>query len=167
MMPEIQQVLSTLERLRGQVGGIIQSTPLEGLNWRPPLPAGADGVNSLAVLGVHTAGAEHFWIAEIISGRPKTRLREAEFSFVATSADEVLGRLAAAAAETQELLAGLDAEKLESSIAHDDHMLAVRWILHHVISHYGLHIGHMQLTYQLWSGGKASTAPPWSPGEGK
>lgn len=163
MLPEIQQTLQTLARLRGQVGGIILSTPLEGLNWRPELPAGADPVNSLAVLGVHTAGAEHFWIAEVISGRPRTRVREAEFAYVATSAEDVLAKLAAVAAETQELLAALDAEKLESSIAHDDHMLAVRWILQHVTSHYGVHIGHMQLTYQLWSGGKANTAPPWIP----
>ncbi|MCW5877034.1 MAG: DinB family protein [Anaerolineales bacterium] len=163
MLAEIEQTLNTLERLRGQVGGIIQSTPLAGLNWRPELPQGADPVSSLAVLGVHTAGSEHFWIAELIGARPQTRVRDEEFAFVAGSADEVLDRLAKVAAQTREILSAVDAEKLASSIAYDDHLHLVRWILHHVISHYGLHIGHMQLTYQLWNQGMASTAPPWIP----
>lgn len=163
MLPEVQQTLQTLERVRSQVGGIIHSTPLAGLNWRPELPEGADEVNSLAVLGVHTAGSEHFWIGELIGGLPHTRRREAEFAFVAGSADEILERLAAVAAQSQEVLSALDAERLASSLTYDGHIHPVRWILQHVIAHYSLHVGHMQLTYQLWNQGKANTAPPWSP----
>ncbi|MCW5874250.1 MAG: DinB family protein [Anaerolineales bacterium] len=155
MLPEIKQTLLTLEKLRGQASAIIQATPAQGLNWRPELPAGADGVNSLAILGVHTAGAEHFWFAELIGGQPHTRVREEEFAFVASSADEVLQRLAAVAAESQPILAALTADQLESSITYDGHVHPVRGILQHVISHYSLHIGHMQLTYQLWAQGKA------------
>lgn len=162
-LPEVQQTLQTLERLRGQVGGIIQSTPPQGLNWRPELPEGADGVNSLAVLGVHTAGSEHFWIGELIGGLPPTRVREAEFTFVAGSASEILERLAAVAVQSQAVLSALDAERLETSLTYDGHVHPVRWVLQHVIAHYSLHIGHMQLTYQLWNQGRAHSAPAWSP----
>lgn len=155
MLPEVQQTLLTLEKLRGQVAAIIQATPVDGLNWRPPLPEGADGVNSLAVLAAHLAGAEHFWIAELIGGQSPTRVRAEEFAFVAASADDVLQRLSAVAAESQPILFALTAEQLESSVTYDGHVHPVRGILHHVITHYSLHIGHMQLTYQLWAGGKA------------
>lgn len=155
MLPEIQQTLLTLEKLRGQVAAIIQATPVDGLNWRPPLPQDADGVNSLAVLAVHTAGSEHFWFGELIGGQPQTRVRDEEFAFVAASAQDVLGRLTAVAAESEPILSALTMERLDSSITYDRHVHPVRGILHHVITHYSLHVGHMQLTYQLWAGGKA------------
>lgn len=161
MNSEIEQHLQTLNDLRAQVGGLIKDVPVEGLNWRPPLPAGADGTNSLAVLAVHTAGAEHFWIAENIGRHPTTRVRELEFSYIATSADEALERLAREADLTRQVLSSLSEADLESSFMKDDHAISVRWAIHHVIFHYSLHIGHMQLTYQLWNNGKASDSPRW------
>jgi hypothetical protein len=161
MIPEITQYIDTLDDLRAQVGGIIKDVPADGLNWRPPLPAGADGTNSLAVLAVHVAGSEHFWFAENIGRAPATRVRDAEFSYVATSPEDALERLAAVAVETQGVLSKLTAEELDGSFMRDDHAVGVRWAIHHVIYHYSLHIGHMQLTYQLWNKGKASNSPRW------
>jgi hypothetical protein len=43
----------------------------------------------------------------------------------------------------------------------DDHAVTARWAIHHIIYHSGLHIGHMQLTYQLWNKGKAANSPRW------
>jgi hypothetical protein len=165
MLPEISQYLDTLDDLRAQVGGIIKDVPAEGLNWRPPLPADAaadaDGTNSLAVLAVHVAGSEHFWFAETIGMAPATRVREAEFSYVATSPEDALERLGAVAIETHAVFSKLTAADLDSSFMKDDHAIGVRWVIHHVLYHYSLHIGHMQLTYQLWNKGKATNSPRW------
>jgi uncharacterized damage-inducible protein DinB len=161
MIPEIRHYLSSLEDMRSQVGGIIQGLNAEALNWRPPLPAGADGVNSLAVLAVHVAGAEHFWIAECIGRYPATRVRDNEFKYVATSPDEALARLRKTGEETQAVLEKLTTDELESTFMKDDHGVPARWAIHHIIYHSGLHIGHMQLTYQLWNKGKAAQSPRW------
>jgi hypothetical protein len=161
MLPEISQYLDTLDDLRAQVGGIIKDVPADGLNWRPPLPADADGTNSLAVLAVHVAGSEHFWFAENIGQAPPTRKRDAEFSYVASSPADALERLGVVAIETHDVLSKLTAPELDSSFMKDDHAVGVRWVIHHVIYHYSLHIGHMQLTYQLWNKGKASNSPRW------
>jgi len=161
LLPEIRQYIASLDDLRSQVAGIIRDLPPEGLNWRPTLPAGADPTNSLAVLAVHVAGAEHFWIAECIGRYPPTRDRDAEFRYVATSAEEPLARLRKVGEETQAVLEKLTAEELESSFMKDDHAVPVRWAIHHIIYHSGLHIGHMQLTYQLWADGKATSSPRW------
>ncbi len=161
MLPEIEHYLASLEDLRGQVGGMIHDTPVEGLNWRPELPADADPTNSLAVLAIHTAGAEHGWFAESIGGYPHTRVRKDEFTYVATSAEEPLQRLAEVAEETQKVLRGLTSAQLDGDFMKDDHAISVRWTILHVIYHYSLHIGHMQLTYQLWNQGKASESPRW------
>jgi hypothetical protein len=161
MIPEVQQYLDTLEDLRAQVGGMIKDVPVEGLNWRPSLPAGADGTNSLAVLAVHVAGSEHFWIAETLGQQPATRIRDLEFKYVATSDEDALKRLSAVAEETNGILGILDEAAINGTFMKDDHAVSVRWAIQHVIYHYALHIGHMQLTYQLWNKGMASNSPRW------
>jgi hypothetical protein len=37
----------------------------------------------------------------------------------------------------------------------------VRWGILHVIDHTSLHLGHMQITYQLWNEGKSKPSPRW------
>lgn len=160
-VPEIKAYLETLEELRRQVGNLVKDLPVDGLNWRPALPQGADPTNSLAVLAVHVAGSEHGWIAETAGAYPPTRVRDDEFTYVATSAQEPLEGLAAVAKETEAVLGKLTLEQLEGAIMKDDHAVPMRWIIHHVIYHYSLHIGHMQLTYQLWNKGMAAESPRW------
>jgi uncharacterized damage-inducible protein DinB len=155
MLPEIQQYLTDLDDLRGQVAAMIKDLPAEALNWRPPLPAGADPTNSLAVLAVHIAGSEHFWIAECIGQYAHTRVRAEEFAYVASSATDALARLDKTAEETRSVLGKLTPEQLEGTFLRDDHPVSVRWAIVHTIKHISLHIGHMQLTYQLWNKGKA------------
>lgn len=161
MLPEIKAYLETLAELRSQVGNMIKDLPADGLNWRPSLPEGADPTNSLGVLAVHVAGSEHGWIAETVGAYPPTRVRDDEFKYVATSAKEPLERLAAVAKETEAVLGNLTQEQLDGVIMKDDHAVPMRWIIHHMIYHYSLHIGHMQLTYQMWNKGIAAESPRW------
>jgi hypothetical protein len=161
MLPEIRQYLATLDDLRNQVADIIKDAPEDGLNWRPPLPPDADPTNSLAVLAVHVAGAEHFWIGEGVGALPPTRVRELEFKYVAKNPREALERLAKTGEETHAVLEKLTPDLLDGSFMRDDHAVPVRWAINHVIYHSGLHIGHMQLTYQLWAQGKTTMGVRW------
>jgi len=88
-------------------------------------------------------------------------VRDEEFTYVAKSAEESLARLSRVGEETQAVLEKLTADQLEGSFMKDDMAVPVRWAIHHVIFHSGLHIGHMQLTYQLWNKGMATTSPRW------
>ncbi|MCA9947468.1 MAG: DUF664 domain-containing protein [Anaerolineales bacterium] len=42
-----------------------------------------------------------------------------------------------------------------------DREVPVRWGILHVIDHTALHLGHIQITAQLWQGGQAIDAPRW------
>jgi uncharacterized damage-inducible protein DinB len=161
MLAEIKAYIETLQELRSQVARIVKDVPADGLNWRPPLPESADPTNSLGVLAYHVAGSEHGWMAETLAGYPKTRVREDEFKYVANSASKALEPLAAVAKETEEILSKLTVDQLDGAIEKDGKNLPLRWIIHHVIYHYALHVGHMQLTYQLWNRGMAATSPRW------
>ena len=161
MLPEVANYLDRMEGLRKQVRELIGSVPAEALNWRPIEGEDDHATNSLAVMAAHVAGAEHHWIAEVIGRQPATRQREREFKTVSENAGELIEKLAVNAEESQHILAALSAEDLAGAREVEGHNVPVRWAILHVIDHTALHLGHMQITYQLWNGGQAVAAPRW------
>jgi len=159
--PELASYLERIEDLRRLVAELVAELPAEVLNWRPIDGRGDHAANSLAVLVTHIAGAEHFWIEEVVGGRPPTRDRDAEFATVAADSAELVQRLQAVGAATRTVFAGLDPAELESTREARGRMVPVRWCILHVIDHTALHLGHMQITYQLWTGGQSQPSPRW------
>jgi uncharacterized damage-inducible protein DinB len=140
---------------------MIADLSAEALNWRPIEASDDHAMNSLAVLAAHVAGAEHFWITEVIGGRPATRDRDAEFATVAADAAGLCQRLDAVADETHQVFAELDAATLAGTREARGRTVTVRWGILHIIDHTALHLGHMQITYQLWMGGSSQPSPLW------
>jgi uncharacterized damage-inducible protein DinB len=170
MLSELDNYRQRIEDLRGQVGSLIADLPVEALNWRPmpgsfpPRREGEqseDATNSLAVLTTHIAGAEHFWIAEVVGGYPPTRDRDAEFLTQATDAGELVRLLEKTGAETGQVFSVLTQADLEGAKEARGRTVPIRWCIVHIIDHTALHLGHMQLTYQLWAGGKSKPSPFW------
>lgn len=166
MLAEVEQYVNMIEDLRGQVGDLLVGLPPEALNWRPVEGREDHATNSLAVLAMHVAGAEHFWIAEVIAGQAPTRERAAEFRTVTGDAQALQERLVAVGRQTREILAELDEATLEEDRTArpgtaQARVVPVRWGILHVIDHTALHLGHMQLTRQLWEGGQAIDGPRW------
>ena len=162
MIAELSNYLERIEDLRSQISGLIAELPAEALNWRPIEGKDDHVTNSLAVLAAHLAGAEHFWIAEVVGGRPETRDRDAEFATVATSNAEIIQLLEKNALETREVFSTLSNSDLNGTRQTKGRIVPVRWCILHVIDHTSLHLGHMQITYQLWTGGKSVPSPLWS-----
>jgi uncharacterized damage-inducible protein DinB len=161
MLTELDNYLQRIEDLRGQVRSLIADLPAGALNWRPTEGTDDHATNSLAVLAAHVAGAEHFWIAEVIGNRPRTRDRDAEFTVEVADATELLRRFDAVEAETREVFSSLTAADLDGTREARGKTVAVRWGILHVIDHTSLHLGHMQITYQLWNEGKGKQSPRW------
>jgi uncharacterized damage-inducible protein DinB len=165
MLSELDSYLQRIEDLRGQVGTLIAGLPAEALNWRP-----IEGEsNSLAVLATHVAGAEHFWMAEVVGGYPATRDRDAEFATQVDEAAELVRLLEKVGAETRQVFSVLteadpsspSGQSLDGAREARGRTVPVRWCILHVIDHTALHLGHMQLTYQLWAGGEGKPSPFW------
>jgi uncharacterized damage-inducible protein DinB len=158
MLSELDNYLQRIEDLRGQVRDLIADLPAKALNWRP---INDDATNSLAVLAAHVAGAEHFWIGEVVGGHPPTRDRDAEFTTQANNASELVRLLEDTGAETREVFATLTEAHLDGTRQARGRTIPVRWCILHVIDHTALHLGHMQLTYQLWNRGQGKPSPFW------
>ena len=162
MISELDNYLNRLDDLRGQISGLLADLSAEALNWRPIEGKDDHVTNSLAVMAAHVAGAEHFWIAEVIGGHSTTRDRDAEFAVVAATPAELLQILEKVSHETRDVLSALSESDLSGTRQAKDRMVSVRWGILHVIDHTSLHLGHMQMTYQLWTGGKAVHSPLWT-----
>jgi uncharacterized damage-inducible protein DinB len=161
MLPELESYLHMIGDLRGQVRDLIADLPAEALDWRPLEELDEHATNSLAVLATHIAGAEHFWISEVVGGCPPTRDRDAEFATTGSDASRLIQRLETVGVETQSVFSTLIATDLDGTREARGRTIPVRWGILHVIDHTALHLGHMQLTYQLWRGGQAGPSPRW------
>ncbi len=65
------------------------------------------------------------------------------------------------AAETRDVFSRLTAADLDEHRDAWDRSGDARWAILHVIDHTALHLGHMQITYQLWMGGGSKPSPRW------
>ena len=161
MFSELENYLGRIEDLRRQVGELIDGLPAEALNWRLIESDEEHSTNSIAVLAAHIAGAEHFWIAEVVGGYPPTRDRDAEFLTEASDASELLRCLEETGAETRNVLSFLSEADLDSTREARGRTVSVRWGILHIVDHTALHLGHMQITHQLWMGGRGTASPRW------
>ena len=161
MLTELENYSSRIDDLRRQVRDLIGDLPPDALNWRPTDEPGDHASNSLAVLAAHVAGAEHFWIGEVVGGLPPTRDRDGEFETQARKATELVDLLDQVGAETRKVFASLTLSDLEGVRRVRDRSVPVRWGIVHIIDHTALHLGHMQLTVQLWKGGQSRPSPRW------
>ncbi|MGD8624069.1 MAG: DinB family protein [Anaerolineae bacterium] len=158
---ELDNYLQRLEDLRGQVRDLIAGLPAEALNWQPLGGSPDSPTNSLAVLAAHVAGAEHFWIGEVLGGLPATRDRDAEFATKVDAPAGLLLRLEKTAAETRKVFADLSPADLDGTRQARGRTIPVRWCIMQIVDHTATHLGHMQLTLQLWQGGKGRPSPFW------
>ncbi len=150
MVQEIHTYLTDLQELRDQVKSLLEGLPQQALDWRPIEGEAELATNSLGAIVVHLAGSETFWMKEIIGGRKIDRDRDAEFVTKGLSVSELQAKIGAAAKLTGETLSALTEKQLEEDRKWKDRSVTVRWCILHVIEHIAQHLGHMQLTRQLW-----------------
>jgi len=127
----------------------------EAVNWKPAAPS----ANSLVVLVTHALASAEDHVVRRAAGKPVARSRDAEFavkgdgSSLPTRAAEVKKRIAGS-------LAGLDGrlgEERESSIGTWPRTWTVRDTLVNSIAHTVEHVGHAELTRDLYIARKGST----------
>jgi uncharacterized damage-inducible protein DinB len=161
MSAELNGYLERLDFLRMQACEIIRELPEAGLNWQPLAENPQPPFNSLAALAAHLAGAEHYWLGEIFGSLPPTRDREAELSAHVSDSSALIHLLEKTGEETHAVFAGFSPANLDENRRVNNHDVSLRWAILQVIEHSALHLGHMQITYQLYTGGLGKPSPLW------
>jgi uncharacterized damage-inducible protein DinB len=150
MEAEVQGYLTEFGIVRGQIRDAIKELNDEGANWHPL----SDGTNSVFAVLSHIISVDNFWVRQVIGGETVHRGdREADFR-ASGSLAELVARWEKAWTEIEPALAKLTRPQLleERSLPFrpERRPVTVQWVILHLISHYANHLGHIQLTRQLW-----------------
>ncbi|HTX91550.1 MAG TPA: DinB family protein [Anaerolineales bacterium] len=126
---------------------VLDGLTTEALDWIP-----GTGMNSVSVLIVHLVAAERYWIGAVALGEPTQRVREDEFEIKGLGRDELKRRLDEADEFTKSALARFSPADLEAlrKSPRNEKTFRVGWCLTHALEHSALHLGHLQMTRQLW-----------------
>jgi uncharacterized damage-inducible protein DinB len=125
----------------------IAGLSVEALDWVP-----AGNTNSINVLVTHLAAAEQYWGADVPLGRESDRVREEEFEAGGMSESELVQLLD----DTLEIVrAGFEDLTLSDlevvRHAKKQNMdITAGWAILHALEHTAQHLGHIQMTVQLW-----------------
>lgn len=125
----------------------IQGLSEEALDW---IPAG--NTNSITVLVTHLTKAEKFWAADIATGGVSDRVRAEEFKAAGLNEHQlnsILDETLHALQEAFERLTMGDLQTMRHSTQHDMDV-TTGWAILHALEHTAQHVGHIQLTVQLW-----------------
>jgi uncharacterized damage-inducible protein DinB len=138
-----------LEKMRGmhaEFARVLDGLTPAQLDWSP-----APTANSLAVLAAHVAGAERYWLVDILGHGESARDRDSEFSTADAEAAALQGRLAAAMAAMEESVSRLTLDDLGRVLYSPQHKRenTVAWALVHVLEHTATHLGHAQAVRDL------------------
>lgn len=155
MLPVFADYIERLSDLHQDFAQAIGGLSVTALDW----VAGAE-MNSLCVLVVHTTGATRFWVGDVAMGEPSNRVRASEFQAKGYDETRLRQRLDETFGYVEGALARLSLDDLAvvRLVPGRDQQYRVGWALFHALEHVGLHLGHAQMTRQLWNQGQAERA---------
>jgi uncharacterized damage-inducible protein DinB len=148
MQPFFEDYLNNLQELHNDIQSTIEEFPRTALDWTPP----GSSLNSLSVLIVHLTGAESYWLGDVVARESFGRDREAEFQEREMGLDALTDRLTDSLVYARRVLEKLTLQDLETSriSPRNGRQVTVAWALAHALKHTALHVGHIQITRQLW-----------------
>ena len=136
-----------LETLYVDFKKAIDGLPQEALDW----VLGTE-MNSLCVIVVHVTGSTRYWMGDIVAQDNSNRDRDAEFRTQGVDLAELKDRLDNGLAYVKRVFGGLTLEDLETTcvLPQDGREITKAWAICHVLEHVANHLGHVQITRQLW-----------------
>jgi uncharacterized damage-inducible protein DinB len=143
---ETEGYIVCLRDLRDEMLKHIAALDPVALNWKPP----AGDTNSIYVLATHVAGSERYWMQQVVGGTNIMRDRPSEFVASGADAAALVHEIEEVGRQTESLLRSLDVADLRGRRGTQPHEHSVQWCILHVIEHLSRHVGHVELTRQLW-----------------
>lgn len=142
-----QDILNRLDELHTGIAQAVHDLHQEVLERSP-----GEGMNSIAALIVHLTGAERYWIGDVALGEASGRDRAAEFHTTGVPLEALQAKVGAATVYAHQALSRLTFRDLEQERVspRDGRKFTVAWALLHALEHTALHLGHIQVTRQLW-----------------
>jgi uncharacterized damage-inducible protein DinB len=151
MHPFLQDYLLRLSDLHQEILEAIEGIPSEALDWTP-LQKTSNEMNSINVLVTHLCAAERYWIGDVACGDPSGRVRAQEFQVSGMDAASLAEKIDRATRYAQSALETISIEDLalDGNSPRHGRTFTIGWALLHALEHSAIHLGHIQITRQLW-----------------
>ena len=138
--------MNNLQELHSDIKKVLDGLTPAALDWVPQ-----SGMNSIAIMVFHLAGAERYLVGEVIAGDNSNRDRDAEFKVKGMDEKSLVKRLADSRDYISGVLEGLNLADLETRrIFRHQREVTVGWVLGHALKHTATHLGQIQITRELW-----------------
>lgn len=147
----LQDYLERISNLHQEILESIDGLPPEALDWIPQKDTNHD-MNSINALVTHVCGSERYWIGDVVLGDPSQRVRTSEFEVRELNAEVLAEKIFRATAYARSGLEKIDIESLgvEKTKLRNGQAVTAGWALLHALEHTAIHLGHIQITRQLW-----------------
>ena len=151
MHPFFKDYLERLTDLHQGILNALKGLPSEALDWTP-IQETTGEMNSINVLVTHLCGAERYWIGDVACGDYSDRVRAEEFQVSGMDGDALAAKINNATAYAQSALEKLNINDLDKdgTSPQDERKFTVGWALLHALEHTAIHLGHIQITRQMW-----------------
>jgi hypothetical protein len=151
MQTFFQDYIQRLTDLHQEILNAIYDLPEEALDWTPIKDTSGD-MNSINVLVTHLCGAERYWIGEVACGDRAGRVRAEEFKVSGMDAEVLVAKINSTTKYAQSAIEKLRVDDLMKTgmTKTDNQQFTVGWALLHALEHTAIHLGHIQITRQLW-----------------
>jgi uncharacterized damage-inducible protein DinB len=145
--------LDILQACHTDILKALDGLPPTALDW-----TSGPEMNSISVMVFHLTGAERYWIGDVAAQELSDRDRDSEFKIHDIGMDAVRKRLDDSLVYARKTLEKLTLQDLEISRTspRDGRGFTVAWALLHALEHATLHLGHIQITRQLWMESKGN-----------
>ena len=140
--------LERLVTLQHKLHQTVGELPAAALDWSPG-PAMNPKLNTVAVLLAHITGVLHEGM-DLALDTPPSRVRAQEFQTRDVQSDAMLRRLDDVIDYARGTLPRLDLAALAQARQDEDGTITCGWALLHALEHAYLHLGHLQITCQMW-----------------
>ena len=153
MDAEVRDLLGEIGRIRETTRKLVLRAGDAGVTWQPPVP----DANSVAVIVTHMCGSERQWVHEYVGGQKVNRDRDSEFQKPVSTAAGLVRLLDGLAEATTRALEQETSQSLGRTVTTHNPAIArtARDCILHSISHQSVHVGHLEMTLQLWENRKA------------
>jgi uncharacterized damage-inducible protein DinB len=153
MDAEAIDLVTELESMHKKARAAIKALGDDGVNWQPPFPE----TNTAAVIVTHMCGSEAQWVGEYVGGKPARRNRDSEFKQPERTVKGLIALIDRVDAESKEAISKHTSATLSqpAKTGRPDYKGTVRDCVLHALTHESEHVGHLELTGQMWRARKA------------
>jgi hypothetical protein len=147
MITFFEALTDRFHELHGEIQRDLDALPPAALDWKP-----GPEMNSVSIIIVHLTGVERFMVGDVVMQETSHRNRDLEFQVQGLSKDDLLRHLNDTETYIKNALEKLSLSDLETTRIHPRYgdQVTVSWALLYALAHTAAHVGHINLTVQMW-----------------